>query len=126
MSDSWKLGEINACFPVSYREEIGDGFLLGRDRLSEQLWNFKYEPILERFSVTYRYEAKNFTDQKIIQSNLTEYHVSCKNDLNSKQNDPIHELENYVAVFYPGVLTWHKHRYLNRSWKYTQPISLIC
>ncbi|WP_341808363.1 phage tail protein [Wolbachia endosymbiont (group E) of Neria commutata] len=61
LSDSWKLGEINSCFPVCYNEEIGDKFTLGSSKLSEQLWNFKYTPILERFRITYHYEAKNFT-----------------------------------------------------------------
>lgn len=123
LSDSWKLGEINACFPATSKKEEGNGFYLGSSKLSEQLWNLKYEPILERFSITYHYEGKNFTDQKIIQSNLTEYHVSYKNDSDSKQNDPIHELENYIAVFYPGVLTWHEHRHLERAWSNFQ---LIC
>lgn len=122
LSDSWKLGEINGCFPVCYDEEMGDKFLLGENRLSEQLWNFKYTAILERFSVTYHYKAKNFTDQKIIESNLTEYHVNCENDKNSEQKDAIHELEKHILVFYPGVLTWHEHKHLNRSWSNVQPI----
>ncbi|WP_341822412.1 phage tail protein [Wolbachia endosymbiont (group A) of Clivina fossor] len=49
LSDSWSLGEINACFPVSSIEERGKRFLLGSDKLSEQVWNLKYKPILERF-----------------------------------------------------------------------------
>jgi hypothetical protein len=53
LSDSWNLGNINSCFPVCYNEEMGDNILLGNDKLSEQCWNFKYRPILERFSVTY-------------------------------------------------------------------------
>jgi P2-related tail formation protein len=122
LSDSWNFGDINACFPVCYDEEMGDKFLLGNDKFSEQCWNFKYTPILERFSVTYHYEAKNFDGQKIIESNLTEYHVDCKNDSSSEQIDPIHELENYIAVFYPGVLLWHEHRHLNRCWNNSQPI----
>lgn len=125
LSDSWRLEDINACFPVSDYEEVGDRFLLGENRLSEQLWSFKYTPILERFSITYNYEAKNFTDQRVIDSNLTEYHVACENDKGSEEKDSIHELENYIAVFYSGVITWHEHRHLNRTWKEKQPISLI-
>lgn len=123
LSDSWQLGNINSCFPVCYGEEMGDKFILGSDKLSEQTWNFKYTPILERFNITYHYKAKNFDDQKVIEFNLTKYHVDCKNDPNPKQNDSIHELENYIAVFYPGVLTWHEHRHLNRSWINCQPIT---
>ncbi len=37
LSDSWNLGEINACFPVISAEEKGSKFLLGSDKLSEQL-----------------------------------------------------------------------------------------
>lgn len=125
LSDSWKLGEINACFPVSYYEEIGDKFTLGSDKLSEQIWNFKYTPILERFSVTYNYKAENFTDQKVTEFNLTEYHVNCKNSSDPKQDDPIHELESHILVFYPGVVTWHEHKHLNRPWKNTQSIVMF-
>ncbi len=122
LSDSWNLGDINACFASTTYEEIEHTFHLSEDKLSEQIWNFQRTPILERFSITYYYEAKNFTDQKIIESNLVEYHVDCKNDSDSKQKDPIHGLENYVAAFYPGMVTWHEHRHLNRPWKDFDPI----
>ncbi|APR98553.1 phage tail protein [Wolbachia endosymbiont of Folsomia candida] len=125
LSDSWKLGDINTCFPATSKKEEGSGFYLGSSKLSEQLWNFKYTPILERFSITYNYEAKNFTDQKVIEFNLTEYHVHWKNSSDLKQDDPIHELENYIAVLYPGVLLWHEHRHLHRTWKEKHPICLI-
>ncbi|WP_353285305.1 phage tail protein [Wolbachia endosymbiont (group A) of Beris morrisii] len=125
LSDSWSLGEINACFPVTNAEEEGSKFLLGSDKLSEQLWNFKYKPILERFSVTYHYKVENSTDQKVIRYGVAEHYVHFESDLNSEQKDSIHEPENYILVFYPGVLTWHEHRHLNRSWKETQVICLM-
>jgi hypothetical protein len=55
-----------ACFPVTGIEEKGSKFLLGSSKLSEQFWNLKYKPILERFSVTHYYQVKNFTNQKIV------------------------------------------------------------
>jgi hypothetical protein len=122
LSDSWNLGDINACFAPTAYKEIEHTFYLSEDKLSEQIWNFRHTPILERFSITYHYEAKSFTDQRIIESYLTEYHINCQNDSDSKQKDPTHELENYVAVFYPGVITWHEHRHLNRPWKDFEPI----
>ncbi|MBR9984152.1 MAG: phage tail protein [Wolbachia endosymbiont of Homalodisca vitripennis] len=125
LSDSWKLGEINGCFPATRKKEEGNGFYLSSSKLSEQLWNFKYTPILERFNISYEYEAKNFTDQKVAKANLTEYHVSCENDRSSGQEDSIHELENYILVFYPGILKWHEHRHLYRSWKDNRIISII-
>uniref|UniRef100_A0AAU7YNX9 Phage tail protein n=1 Tax=Wolbachia endosymbiont of Oeneis ivallda TaxID=3171168 RepID=A0AAU7YNX9_9RICK len=125
LSDSWKLGEINHCFPLCYQEEIGGTLFLGNDKLSDQLWNLEYKPILERFNISYEYEAKNLTDQKVAKANLTEYHVSCENDRSSGKEDSIHELENYILVFYPGVLKWHEHRHLHRSWKNSQVISII-
>ncbi len=125
LSDSWNLGDVNACLPVCYNEEVGDKFTLGSSKLSEQIWNFKYTPILERFSVTYHYKAENFTDQKITESNLTEYYVSCENNSDPKQDDPIHELENHIIVFYPGVVLWHEHKHLNRPWKNTQSIVMF-
>lgn len=51
LSDSWSLREINACFPVTSAKEVGEKFYLNDHKLSEQLWNLKYKPILERFSV---------------------------------------------------------------------------
>ncbi|WP_265035326.1 MULTISPECIES: phage tail protein [unclassified Wolbachia] len=125
LSDSWNLGEINSCFPLCYQEEIGGTLFLGNDKLSDQLWNLEYKPILERFNISYEYEAKNLTDQEVAKANLTEYHVSCENDRSSGKEDSIHELENYILVFYPGVLKWHEHRHLHRSWKDSRIISLI-
>ncbi|WP_019236411.1 MULTISPECIES: phage tail protein [Wolbachia] len=125
LSDSWKLGEINHCFPPCYQEEIGGTLLLNNDKLSGQLWNLECKPILERFNISYEYEAKNFTDQKVAKANLTEYHVAYENDRSSGQEDSIHELENYILVFYPGVLKWHEHRHLHRSWKSSQVVSII-
>ncbi|WP_353281368.1 phage tail protein [Wolbachia endosymbiont (group A) of Andrena trimmerana] len=125
LSDSWNLGEINACFPVTSTEEEGSKFLLGSDKLSEQLWNLKYKPILERFSVTYHYKVEDFTNQKVIRYGLAEHIFYYKNDLDSRQKDSTREPENYILVFYPGVLTWHEHRHLNRSWEEKQPICLM-
>ncbi|TVS95189.1 phage tail protein, partial [Wolbachia pipientis] len=126
LSDSWSLGEINACFPVSSIEERGKRFLLGSDKLSEQVWNLKYKPILERFSVTHHYKVEDFTNQKVIRFGLAKHYVHFESGLNSEQKDSIHEPENYILVLYRGVLTWHEHRHLNRSWKETQAICLIC
>ncbi|WP_353280146.1 phage tail protein [Wolbachia endosymbiont (group B) of Silvanus unidentatus] len=125
LSDSWNLGEINGCFPVSSVEEKGNKFLLGDSKLSEELWNLKYKPILERFSVTHHYKVEDFTNQKVIRFGLAEHNVYYKNDLDSEQKDSIHELEKHILVFYPGVLKWHEHRHLNRSWKSSQVISII-
>ncbi|UXX40626.1 phage tail protein [Wolbachia endosymbiont of Oryzaephilus surinamensis] len=123
LSDSWNLGEINECFPVSSVEERGNKFVLGSDKLSGQYWNLKHKPILERFSVTHFYQTKNFIDQKIVGCVIAEHNVYYKNDL--EQKDSIHELEKHILVFYPGVLKWHEHRHLHRSWKDSRIISLI-
>ncbi|WP_174516941.1 phage tail protein [Wolbachia endosymbiont of Cardiocondyla obscurior] len=125
LSDSWDLGEINACFPVSSVEEEGNKFLLGSSKLSEELWNLKYKPILERFSVTHAYKAENYTDQKITKYVLAERNVYYKNDLDTEQKGSIHELEKHILVFYLGVLKWHEHRHLHRSWKNSQAICVI-
>ncbi|QDH18347.1 phage tail protein [Wolbachia endosymbiont of Carposina sasakii] len=125
LSDSWRLGEINACFPVGSIEERGNKFVLGNDTLSGQRWNLKHKPILERFSVTHDYKVENYTDQKITKYVLAEHNIYYKNDLDSEQKDSIHELENHILVFYPGVLKWHEHRHLHRSWKDSRIISLI-
>ncbi|WP_341821677.1 phage tail protein [Wolbachia endosymbiont (group A) of Ischnus inquisitorius] len=125
LSDSWNLGEVNACFPVSSIEERGKRFLLGSDKLSEQLWNLKYKPILERFFAVHHYQVKNFSTPKIIRFSVAEHYIHFENELDSKQKNATYELENYILVFYGGVSTWHEHRHLNRSWKERQPICLI-
>ncbi|WP_265032378.1 phage tail protein [Wolbachia endosymbiont (group B) of Apotomis turbidana] len=125
LSDSWDLGDINTCFPVSSVEERGNKFVLGSDKLSGQHWSLKHKPILERFSVTHHYKIENYTDQKITKYGLAEHNIKYENDLDSDQKDSIHELENYILVFYPGVLKWHEHRHLHRSWKNSQVICLI-
>ncbi|MFP3024877.1 MAG: phage tail protein, partial [Wolbachia sp.] len=98
LSDSWDLGEVNACFPVSSVEEKGNKFVLGNDKLSGQYWNLKHKPIVERFSIIHDYKVKNYTDQKITRYGLAEHNVYYKNDLDSEQKDSIHELENYILV----------------------------
>ncbi|UPA54503.1 phage tail protein [Wolbachia pipientis] len=123
LSDSWNLGKINTCFPVGSIEERGNKFVLGNDKLSGQRWNLKHKPILERFSVTHDYKVENYTDQKITKYVLAEHNIYYKNDL--EQKDSIHELENYILVFYPGVLKWHEHQHLHRSWKNSQAICII-
>ncbi|GFQ94782.1 uncharacterized protein TNCT_502861 [Trichonephila clavata] len=125
LSDSWNLGEINACFPVASVEEWGEKFYLNDHKLSEQLWNLKYQPILERFFAVHHYQVKNFSTPKIIRFSVAEHNVHFESDLNSEQKDSIHELERYILVFYPGVLTWHEHRHLNRSWEEKQVICLM-
>ncbi len=85
---------INACFPVTSVEEEGDKFLLGSSKLSEQLWNLKYKPILERFSVTHHYKVEDFTNQKVIRFGVAEHYVHFENNLDLKQKDAIHELES--------------------------------
>ncbi|WP_341816295.1 phage tail protein [Wolbachia endosymbiont (group B) of Elophila nymphaeata] len=125
LSDSWDLGDINTFFPVSSVEERGNKFVLGSDKLSGQHWSLKHKPILERFSVTHHYKIENYTDQKITKYGLAEHNIKYENDLDSDQKDSIHELENYILVFYPGVLKWHEHRHLHRSWKNSQVICLI-
>lgn len=125
LSDSWNLGEINACFPVSSVEERGNKFVLGSDKLSWQHWNLKHKPILERFSVAHHYKAENYTDQKITKYVLAEHNVYYKNDLDTEQKDSIHELEKHILVFYSGVLKWHEHRHLHRSWENSQAICIV-
>ncbi|WP_264329209.1 phage tail protein [Wolbachia endosymbiont (group A) of Andrena hattorfiana] len=126
LSDSWNLGEINACFPVSSVEERGNKFVLGSDKLSGQHWNLKHKPILERFSVTHHYKVEDFTNKKVIRFGVAEHNIHFESDLNSEQKDSIHELESYILVLYGGVLTWHEHRHLNRSWEEKQVVCLIC
>ncbi|WP_264705710.1 phage tail protein [Wolbachia endosymbiont (group A) of Ancistrocerus nigricornis] len=125
LSDSWDLGDINACFPVSSVEERGNKFVLGSSKLSEELWNLKYKPILERFFAVHHYQVKNFSTPKIIRFSVAEHYIHFENELDSKQKNATYELENYILVFYGGVSTWHEHRHLNRSWKERQPICLI-
>lgn len=60
LSDSWNLGEINTCFPVSSIEERGKGFLLGNDKLSEQLWNLKYQPNFRKIFCRSPLSSKEF------------------------------------------------------------------
>lgn len=125
LSDSWNLGEINTCFPVGSIEGRGNKFVLGSDKLSGQHWSLKHKPILERFSVTHYYKVENYTDQKITKYGLAEHNIKYENDLDSEQKDSIHELEKHILVFYPGVLRWHEHRHLHRSWKNSQVICVI-
>ncbi|OAM03035.1 MAG: phage tail protein, partial [Wolbachia endosymbiont of Dactylopius coccus] len=95
LSDSWNLGEINACFPVGSVEEEGNKFVLGSSKLSEQLWNLKYQPILERFFAVHHYQVKNFSTPKIIRFSVAEHYIHFESELDSKQKDSIQELYQF-------------------------------
>lgn len=132
LSDSWPLGEINACFAVTHQTEIGATFFLSQDQLSNHVWYFLYQEILERF-----YRAQENKVQAIINEEIhtvveKEQHNTYKDShlwpalseetLDPIQLNPFTHSETFIATMYPGMLTWHQHRHLNRSWTNSDPI----
>ena len=47
LSDSWRLGDSNVCFPVRLEHEIGATFVISADTLSEHMWQIIFEEVLE-------------------------------------------------------------------------------
>jgi hypothetical protein len=45
--------------------------------------------------------------------------------LRKRKNFPFNPIENYISVIYPGILAWHEHRHLNRSWEEKHSVRLI-
>jgi len=132
LSDSWHLGEINACFAVTNQTEIGATFFLSQDQLSNHVWYFLYQEILERFYRAQENEAQAIINEVIHTVVEKEQHNIYKDSpiwpiLSEETLDPIQlnsftHSETFIATMYPGMLTWHQHRHLNRSWTNSDPI----
>ena len=132
LSDSWRLGDINACFPVRLEHEIGATFVLSADTLSEHIWQISFEEVLERFASNY---TENL-DVKVVpdvQPYFAKEHadwLSGKSLWPYLSSDLLSELEllpyqkrdHFEPSFYEGCLLWHEHRHLNRPWTNTEPI----
>ena len=67
LSDSWVLGDTNACFPAYFEEEVGDGVftLSGEDKLSEQTLELVRYEWLERHDVVHSQSAENLVAPQV-------------------------------------------------------------
>jgi P2-related tail formation protein len=132
LSDSWRLGEINACFPVRLEHEIGATFVLSADALSEHVWQINFEEVLERF-------ASNYTDDVNIEiiADVNPHFAKEHSDwlaetllwpylsadsLGELELLPYQKRDHFEPSLYEGCLLWHEHRHLNRPWTNTEPI----
>ena len=132
LSDSWRLGDINACFAVTTQTEVGATFILSQDQLSNHVWYFLYREILERFYREQENKVLAIIKEEIHAVVEKEQHNTYKDSpiwpalseetLDPIQLNPFTHSENFIATMYPGVLTWHQHRHLNRSWTNSDPI----
>ena len=132
LSDSWRLGEINACFAVTTQTEVGATFILSQDQLSNHVWHFLYQEILERFYRAQEHIAQAIIDEEIKvfvekEQNNTYREVAIWPTLSEEKLDPIQlsyfaHNEIFITTTYPGMLTWHQHRHLDRPWTNSDPI----
>lgn len=119
LSDSWALGDINACFAARLENEKGSAFILSRDILSEHVWEIEYQEILERFISSYSYNINLEVKINIQCYVAKEYWFSINTVYKLEQ---IHFKEHYKTTSYAGSLVWHQHRHLNRPWSDKEPI----
>jgi P2-related tail formation protein len=132
LSDSWRLGEINACFAVTTQTEVGATFILSQDQISNHVWHFLYQEILERFYRAQEHIAQAVIDEEIhtfIEKDLHNTYkeapiwpVLSEEILEPIQLNPFSHSEIFMATMYPGMLTWHQHRHLSRPWTNSDPI----
>lgn len=132
LSDSWRLGEINVCFAVTTQTEVGATFILSQDQLSNHVWHLLYQEILERFYRAQEYIAQAIIDEEIKVFVEKEQHntyreVAIWPALSEEKLDPIQlsyfaHSETFITTMYPGMLTWHQHRHLDRPWTNSDPI----
>lgn len=126
LSNSWRFGDINACFPVRLEHEVGVTFVLSADTLSEHVWKISFEEVLERF-------ASNYTDDVNIEiiANVKPYFAKEHYDwfsetllwpylsadsLGKLELLPYQKRDHFESSLYEGCLLWHEHRHLNRPW----------
>jgi P2-related tail formation protein len=132
LSDSWRLGDINACFPVHLEHEVGATFILSADALSEHVWTINFEEVLERFASNYTenldaevvpdvqpYYAKEHSDW--LAETLLWPYLSA-DSLGKLELLPYQKRDHFESSLYEGCLLWHEHRHLNRPWTNTEPI----
>ena len=132
LSDSWRFGEINACFAVTTQKEVGATFILSQDQLSDHVWHFLYQEILERFYRAQEHIALAIIDEEIKvfvekEQRNTYREVAIWPTLSEEKLDPIQlsyfaHSEIFITTIYPGMLTWHQHRHLDRPWTNSDPI----
>lgn len=132
LSDSWRLGDINACFPVRLEHEIGATFVLSTDALSEHVWQISFEEVLERFISSHNdsvnseiipdvqhYFAKEHSDWL---SETLLWPCLSADSLGKLELLPYQKRDHFETSLYEGSLLWHEHHHLNRPWTNTEPI----
>ena len=132
LSDSWRLGDINACFPLRLEHEKGVTFVLSADALSEHIWQISFEEVLERFASNYTenldaeivpdikpHFAKEHSDW--FSETLLWPYLSA-DSLGELELLPYQKRDHFEPFLYEGCLLWHEHRHLNRPWTNLEPI----
>jgi len=132
LSDSWNLGDINACFPARLEHEVGTTFVLSADTLSEHVWKISFEEALERFESNYTNDVNVEIDPKVKPYFAKEYSdwlsekflwpYLSEDLLGTLELLPYQKRDHFEPSFYEGCLLWHDHRHLGRIWTNAEPI----
>lgn len=111
---------------------MGATFILSQDQLSDHVWHFLYQEILERFYRAQENEAIAIINEEIhafvekeLHKNFQEghiWHILSEETLDPIQLTSFAYSETFIATMYPGMLTWHQHRHLDRPWTNSDPI----
>lgn len=127
LSDSWVLGDINACFPVNQTEETGQAPTLDDSALSEEYWNLRYVPLNERFKSDYSFDRALYGDELDFNNVRQIDHIS-RYDENIRWPElsgdryaalspiPRIDKEAFAAAAYGFMNDWHDFQHLDRPW----------
>lgn len=133
LSDSWVLGDINACFPVNQLEEEGRVTLLDDSKLSDEIWRLEYVPLNERFYGDYAYDSAVY-DQSLETQRRTDIEHIYRYDENIRWPElsegrfaapsPIPRIDKEAFAFaeYGFMNDWHDFQHLDRPWTITDNI----
>lgn len=133
LSDSWVLGDINACFPRNRVEEEGRAAILDESVLSDEIWRLEFVPENERFYSDYAYDGAHYSDITGFISRTDTLHLH-QYDENARWPDlsegrfavpspiPRIDKEAFAAAQYGFMNDWHDFQHLDRPWTITENI----
>lgn len=128
LSDSWVLGDINACFAPAETIETGQAFTLNESLLSEEQWTIQAIPIDERFLRSHEAKTEGAFDDPVIGGFSDMFRISRYDEqirwprLSDKHAvadapQPIIVKTHVGNGQYRGVDGWHDHQHLDRPWR---------
>lgn len=115
LSESSKLEDTNTCFTPSTEVEQKQTFILGTDSLSEHLWAFKTEEILERFDDQAKIHCKTETFPEVSVNSRHRFSCNMIHE-NSAARTYVSRSTDLITTAYETNPYWSEHKHPAKPW----------